>query len=45
MLMDFISRGLWNDELKTKLIACNGSVQSIDEIPQDLKEIYKTVFR
>jgi len=44
LLQDLISRKLWNDELKTMLIAHNGSVQNIDVVPQDLKEIYKTVW-
>lgn len=44
LLKDLISLGLWNDRMKNRLIAENGSVQNIAEIPQDLKEIYKTVW-
>ena len=44
LLRDLISEGLWNEDLKTKLIANNGSVQNIDEIPPKLKELYKTVW-
>jgi len=44
LLRDLIKLGLWNDLLKNKLIAANGSVQNIDEIPADIKEIYKTVW-
>ncbi len=44
LLHDLIERKLWNDEMKNKLIAHNGSVQNIDEIPDDLKQIYKTVW-
>ena len=44
LLQDLIDRGLWTAELKNKLIAHNGSVQQIDEIPQDLKNLYKTVW-
>ncbi|CAD7927523.1 unnamed protein product [Amoebophrya sp. A120] len=44
LLKDLIDRGLWNQDMKTKLIANNGSVQTIAEIPSDMKEIYKTVW-
>lgn len=35
---------MWNSSIKTQLIANNGSVQSIDKIPDDLKKLYKTVW-
>jgi len=44
LLRDLIKLGLWTDLLKNKLIAANGSVQKIPEIPDDIKEIYKTVW-
>jgi ribonucleoside-diphosphate reductase alpha chain len=44
LLHDLTSRGLWNDEIKQKLMASNGSIQNIPEIPTDLKELYKTVY-
>lgn len=44
LLKDLTKRGLWNDELKQKLMAANGSVQNIPEIPADLKALYKTVY-
>jgi ribonucleoside-diphosphate reductase alpha chain len=44
LLADLVKRGLWTPELKNKLIAHNGSVQRIDEIPRDLKDLYKTVW-
>lgn len=44
LLKDLVKLGLWNDSLKHKLIAANGSVQDIDEIPDNLKELYKTVW-
>jgi len=44
LLKDLIHLNLWNDKLKQKLIAHNGSVQNMDEIPADLKEVYKTVW-
>lgn len=44
LLKDLVELGLWNPGLKNKIVADNGSVQGIDEIPADLKEIYKTVW-
>jgi ribonucleotide reductase alpha subunit len=44
LLTDLISRGLWNEDLRQKLIAHNGSVQHLEEVPDDLKELYKTVW-
>merc|ERR1719150_2118646 len=44
LLKDLIARGLWNPLMKNKLLAANGSLQNIPEIPQDLKELYKTVW-
>merc|ERR1712025_1242760 len=44
LLHDLIKRNLWCDDLRQKLIAHNGSVQNLEEIPQDLKELYKTVW-
>merc|ERR1712061_234530 len=43
LLRDLIKRGLWTDEMKTQLIAHNGSVQQLP-LPADLKELYKTVW-
>jgi len=44
LLRDLVKRKLWNDTLKQKIIAGNGSIQHIEEIPEDLKIIYKTVW-
>ena len=44
LLKDLIELGLWNPTMKNKLIAENGSVQNIPEIPTELKELYKTVW-
>ena len=44
LLKDLVKRRLWNENLKNKIINSNGSVQNIEEIPQDLKELYKTVW-
>jgi len=44
LVKDLIERGLWNNQLKEKIIGSGGSVQSIDEIPRDIKELYRTVW-
>jgi ribonucleoside-diphosphate reductase alpha subunit len=44
LLKDLVDLNLWNDDMKNKIIFHNGSIQAIDEIPQPLKEIYKTVW-
>ncbi len=44
LLKDLISRGLWNDDMKERLMASNGSIQDFDDIPEDLKALYKTVW-
>jgi len=44
LLRDLVKLGLWNDTLKNKLIIANGSIQNIDEIPENLKDLYKTAW-
>ena len=44
LLKDLIDMGLWNHEMKERLMAANGSIQNIDGIPADIKELYKTVW-
>ena len=44
LLKDLVQLGLWNNDMKNKIILANGSVQGIEEIPADIKEIYKTVW-
>jgi len=44
LIFDLIERGLWNEKIKQKIIAHNGSIQFIDEIPEEIKSIYKTVW-
>jgi ribonucleoside-diphosphate reductase alpha chain len=44
LLNDLTRLGIWNDDIKNKLIAANGSVQNINEIPEDLKALYKTAW-
>lgn len=44
LMKDLISLGLWSETMRQKLISTNGSVQTIAEIPQNIKDIYKTVW-
>jgi len=44
LLLDLVNLGLWNDELKTDIIRANGSIQDIPQIPDNIKELYKTVW-
>ncbi|MCS6934462.1 MAG: ribonucleoside-diphosphate reductase subunit alpha [Chitinophagales bacterium] len=44
LLKDLVNLGLWSNAMKNKIIANNGSIQNIDEIPAEIKEIYKTVW-
>lgn len=44
LLKDLVKRKLWNDVMKNKIIAGNGSIQHIEEIPEDIKALYKTVW-
>ncbi len=44
LLEDLVELGLWNENLKQELMRANGSVQDIDGIPEDIKELYKTVW-
>jgi ribonucleoside-diphosphate reductase alpha chain len=44
LVNDLIELGLWNKGIKDKIILCNGSIQGISEIPQELQDIYKTVW-
>ena len=44
LLEDLVNLGLWNENLKQEIMRNNGSIQNIDIIPQDIKELYKTVW-
>ncbi|MFN4765865.1 MAG: ribonucleoside-diphosphate reductase subunit alpha [Bacteroidota bacterium] len=44
LLRDLIDAGVWSLDLKNKIIAQNGSVQNIPEIPEHLKALYKTAW-
>ncbi len=44
LLRDLVDLGIWNENLKNKIITANGSIQGIVEIPDNIKELYKTVW-
>ncbi|MGX5691347.1 ribonucleoside-diphosphate reductase subunit alpha [Arcticibacter tournemirensis] len=44
LLRDLVDLGLWSNDIKNRIITANGSIQNISEIPQDIKELYKTVW-
>ncbi|SRX52823.1 ribonucleoside-diphosphate reductase subunit alpha [Aequorivita sp. CIP111184] len=44
LLEDLVELGLWNEDLKEEIMRANGSIQDVEIIPQDLKELYKTVW-
>lgn len=44
LLRDLVKLGIWNEDLKQKLMIENGSIQNIPEIPADIKELYKTAW-
>ncbi len=44
LLEDLVERNLWTEDVKNAILRSNGSVQNIDVIPDDLKELYKTVW-
>ena len=41
-MKDMDKRGLWNEMMKQQIIARNGSVQGIDQIPESIQKLYKT---
>ena len=44
LVRDLIAAGLWNEDMKKRIIIENGSIQNIDEIPLELKQLYKTIW-
>lgn len=44
LLKDLVKEGLWTKDMRQKLMAANGSVQNINEIPQYIKDLYKTAW-
>jgi ribonucleoside-diphosphate reductase alpha chain len=44
LVKDLVERNLWDDDMRNEIIASNGSIQSIERIPEDIKQLYKTVW-
>ena len=44
LLKDLVDLNLWNEDMKHELMRSNGSIQDIKQIPDELKELYKTVW-
>lgn len=44
MVRDLTALGLWTSEIKNQIVAANGSVQGIKQIPDRMKQVYKTVW-
>jgi ribonucleoside-diphosphate reductase alpha chain len=44
LVEDLVKLGLWNADIRTQIMANSGSVQNIREIPEDLRELYRTVW-
>ncbi|MFA0962426.1 ribonucleoside-diphosphate reductase subunit alpha [Roseivirga sp. BDSF3-8] len=44
LMKDLIELGMWNEEMKNRLIEANGSIQNIAGIPQNIKDLYRTVW-
>ena len=44
LLKDLVREGLWNKDVRQKIMTANGSIQNINEIPQRLKDLYKTAW-
>ncbi len=44
LLLDLVNLGLWSEDLKNEIIRSNGSIQHIEGIPENIKELYKTVW-
>ena len=44
LLKDLVKVGLWNRDMRHKIMSANGSIQNISEIPQEIKDLYKTAW-
>jgi len=44
LLKDLVREGMWNKDIRQKIMTANGSIQNINEIPQRLKDLYKTAW-
>jgi ribonucleoside-diphosphate reductase subunit M1 len=44
LLRELTARGIWNESIRNRIIADNGSIQNVAEIPQELRDVFKTVW-
>ena len=44
LLKDLIRLNLWDEDMKQQVMAANGSIQHLEEIPQELRDLYKTSY-
>ena len=44
LLRDLTKLGLWDEDMKNRIISANGSIQNINEIPDNLKALYRTAW-
>ena len=44
LLNELVRLDLWNDDMKNRILASNGSVQHLEEIPEEIREVYKTAW-
>lgn len=44
LLNDLVALGLWNEDMKERLMASNGSIQTFNDIPDDIRNMYKTAY-
>ena len=44
LIQELKARNLWNASMQAKIISADGSIQQIEEIPAEVRELYRTVW-
>jgi ribonucleoside-diphosphate reductase alpha subunit len=44
LMRDLVRLGMWNEEMREAIMAANGSVQGIEDIPAEIRNLYKTAY-
>lgn len=44
LMRDLVRLGMWNEEMREAIMAANGSIQGIEDIPQKIRDVYKTAY-
>lgn len=44
LMRDLVRLGMWNEEMREAIMAANGSIQGIEDIPQEVRDVYKTAY-